>query len=176
MNQEARMARVSFAEVTKRYYGGQEAVADLNPEIADGELPVLVGPSGSGKSTALRMIAGQEEISAGEPVRFTHNERTAPEWWQSSPSSTSARATSSIASCPTTRPPPRRPGRTGHCTVHRRMRPWSDWTRVLASDVHERSRIDEDRGRRSLTGMPEIRNAPSPGIPRGPVGLLEGAA
>ena len=33
------MARVSFAEVTKRYDGGQEAVADLNLEIADGELP-----------------------------------------------------------------------------------------------------------------------------------------
>jgi multiple sugar transport system ATP-binding protein len=60
------MARVSFVDVTKRYDGGQEAVGELNLEIADGELVVLVGPSGSGKSTALRMIAGLEEISAGE--------------------------------------------------------------------------------------------------------------
>jgi ABC-type glutathione transport system ATPase component len=44
---------------------GQAAIAELNLEIADGELAVLVGPSGSGKSTALRMIAGLEEISAG---------------------------------------------------------------------------------------------------------------
>ncbi len=34
--------------------------------IADGEFVVLVGPSGCGKSTLLRMIAGLEEISAGE--------------------------------------------------------------------------------------------------------------
>src|SRR5215211_4614281 len=59
------MARVSFVDVTKRY-DGQAAVAELNLEIADGELVVLVGPSGSGKSTALRMIAGLEEISSGE--------------------------------------------------------------------------------------------------------------
>ena len=37
------MARVSFAEVTKRDDGGQEAVADLNLRIGDGELLVLVG-------------------------------------------------------------------------------------------------------------------------------------
>jgi len=34
--------------------------------IPDGEFCVLVGPSGCGKSTTLRMIAGLEEISAGE--------------------------------------------------------------------------------------------------------------
>ena len=60
------MATVSFSDVTKRYDGGEEAIADLNLEIADGELVVLVGPSGSGKSTALRMLAGLEEISEGE--------------------------------------------------------------------------------------------------------------
>ena len=30
------MARVSFAEVAERYDGGQDAVADLNLEIANG--------------------------------------------------------------------------------------------------------------------------------------------
>ncbi len=35
-------------------------------EIEDGEFIVFVGPSGCGKSTTLRMIAGLEDISAGE--------------------------------------------------------------------------------------------------------------
>jgi multiple sugar transport system ATP-binding protein len=60
------MARVRFAGVTKRYDDGQEAVADLTLDIADGELVVLVGPSGSGKSTALRMLAGLEDVTSGE--------------------------------------------------------------------------------------------------------------
>ena len=42
------------------------AVRDFNLEIQDGEFVVLVGPSGCGKSTTLRMIAGLEDISAGE--------------------------------------------------------------------------------------------------------------
>ena len=35
-------------------------------EIEDGEFIVFVGPSGCGKSTTLRMIAGLEEITAGD--------------------------------------------------------------------------------------------------------------
>ena len=42
------------------------AVKDFNLEIEDGEFVVFVGPSGCGKSTTLRMIAGLEDISAGE--------------------------------------------------------------------------------------------------------------
>ena len=42
------------------------AVKDFNLEIDDGEFVVFVGPSGCGKSTTLRMIAGLEDISAGE--------------------------------------------------------------------------------------------------------------
>jgi len=38
----------------------------ISLDIADGEFMVLVGPSGCGKSTLLRMLAGLEEISAGE--------------------------------------------------------------------------------------------------------------
>ena len=34
--------------------------------IKDGEFVVFVGPSGCGKSTLLRMIAGLEDITAGE--------------------------------------------------------------------------------------------------------------
>lgn len=42
------------------------AVKDFNMEIEDGEFIVFVGPSGCGKSTTLRMIAGLEDISAGD--------------------------------------------------------------------------------------------------------------
>ena len=42
------------------------AVKDFNLEINDGEFVVFVGPSGCGKSTTLRMIAGLEDITAGE--------------------------------------------------------------------------------------------------------------
>ncbi len=45
---------------------GVVAVHDFNLEIADREFIVLVGPSGCGKSTTLRMVAGLEEITAGE--------------------------------------------------------------------------------------------------------------
>ncbi|MGI8939346.1 MAG: ABC transporter ATP-binding protein [Iamia sp.] len=59
------MASVTFDRVTKRY-GGVTAVEDLDLSVQDGEFIVLLGPSGCGKSTALRMIAGLEDISAGE--------------------------------------------------------------------------------------------------------------
>ena len=45
---------------------GVVAVQEFNLDIADHEFIVLVGPSGCGKSTTLRMVAGLEEISAGE--------------------------------------------------------------------------------------------------------------
>ena len=45
---------------------GVVAVQQFNLDIKDQEFIVLVGPSGCGKSTTLRMVAGLEEISAGE--------------------------------------------------------------------------------------------------------------
>jgi len=59
------MATVTFEHVVKKY-GEVLAVDDLNLDIQDGEFMVLVGPSGCGKTTSLRMIAGLEEITAGE--------------------------------------------------------------------------------------------------------------
>jgi multiple sugar transport system ATP-binding protein len=62
------MAEIQLREVTKRYPDGTEAVKQVSLDIADGEFMILVGPSGCGKSTALRMIAGLEEISAGDLI------------------------------------------------------------------------------------------------------------
>ena len=45
---------------------GVVAVQEFNLEIADKEFIVLVGPSGCGKSTTLRMVAGLEDITAGD--------------------------------------------------------------------------------------------------------------
>ena len=60
------MADLSLRGIKKVYDNGVTAVQDFDLEIADKEFIVLVGPSGCGKSTTLRMIAGLEEITAGE--------------------------------------------------------------------------------------------------------------
>ena len=46
-------------------FGFAPVVADLNLQVAEGEMLVLVGPSGCGKTTTLRCIAGLESPSAG---------------------------------------------------------------------------------------------------------------
>ena len=60
------MADIVFDHVSKRYPDGTLAVDDLDIEIADREFMIFVGPSGCGKTTALRMVAGLEEVTAGE--------------------------------------------------------------------------------------------------------------
>jgi multiple sugar transport system ATP-binding protein len=60
------MAKIVFDGVTKEFGDEVVAVDDLSLEIEDGEFMVLVGPSGCGKSTILRMLAGLEEVTAGE--------------------------------------------------------------------------------------------------------------
>ena len=59
------MAEIAIRQVRKSY-GRTEVVHGVDLDIADGEFVVILGPSGCGKSTLLRMIAGLEEISAGE--------------------------------------------------------------------------------------------------------------
>ncbi|MGI9421935.1 MAG: ABC transporter ATP-binding protein, partial [Hyphomicrobiaceae bacterium] len=61
------MARIVLKELRKSY-DDTEAVRGIDLDIAHNEFVVLVGPSGCGKSTTLRMIAGLEEITAGEIV------------------------------------------------------------------------------------------------------------
>ncbi|GAA3540785.1 sn-glycerol-3-phosphate ABC transporter ATP-binding protein UgpC [Amycolatopsis ultiminotia] len=60
------MAEIVLDKVSKRYPDGALAVSEVDITIADGEFIILVGPSGCGKSTTLNMVAGLEDISAGE--------------------------------------------------------------------------------------------------------------
>lgn len=60
------MSTLTLSNIAKCYPNGYKAIQKLDLAIDDGEMVVLVGPSGCGKSTLLRMIAGLEEISAGE--------------------------------------------------------------------------------------------------------------
>src|SRR6195256_2471904 len=61
------LADVRFVQASRIYPGTDlPAVDALDLHIEDGEFMVLVGPSGSGKTTALRMLAGLEEVDAGE--------------------------------------------------------------------------------------------------------------
>src|SRR5262252_6356987 len=59
------MADVLLRNVVK-CFDEVEALRSIDLDIRSSELVVLVGPSGCGKSTTLRMIAGLEEITAGE--------------------------------------------------------------------------------------------------------------
>lgn len=59
------MPRIRFEKIEKSY-GPVQVLPPLDLELEDGEFTVLVGPSGSGKSTTLRILAGLEDLSAGE--------------------------------------------------------------------------------------------------------------
>ena len=59
------MASLQIQNVSKNI-GHVEILHSLTLNIEDGQFVALVGPSGCGKSTLLRLIAGLEDISAGE--------------------------------------------------------------------------------------------------------------
>lgn len=70
------MARVRRGEETlespiltlkhvNKYYGESQALADIQLDVAKGEVVTIIGQSGCGKSTVLRCINGLEEIQSG---------------------------------------------------------------------------------------------------------------
>jgi len=59
------MATVTLKGIQKNY-GTVQVIKGVDLSIDDREFCVFVGPSGCGKSTLLRMIAGLEEITAGD--------------------------------------------------------------------------------------------------------------
>ncbi len=60
------MSQITLTRLNKHYGQAHHAVRDLDLHVAEKEFVALVGPSGCGKSTTLRMIAGLEDVSAGE--------------------------------------------------------------------------------------------------------------
>ncbi|GGL61177.1 ABC transporter ATP-binding protein [Wenxinia marina] len=59
------MADVLLRDIGKSF-GALEVLRHIDLDIRHGEFVVFVGPSGCGKSTLLRMIAGLEDITAGD--------------------------------------------------------------------------------------------------------------
>ena len=59
------MADVVLKNVQKSF-GRMKVIHGVDLDIRDGEFVVFVGPSGCGKSTLLRLIAGLEDITAGD--------------------------------------------------------------------------------------------------------------
>jgi len=61
------MASLTLTGV-KKSFGSQKVLKGISLALASGEFLVLVGPSGCGKSTLLNLIAGLENIDAGEII------------------------------------------------------------------------------------------------------------
>jgi multiple sugar transport system ATP-binding protein len=59
------MATITLKNIEKSY-GPVQIIKGVDLQVEDREFCVFVGPSGCGKSTLLRMIAGLEEITAGD--------------------------------------------------------------------------------------------------------------
>jgi len=60
------MTSISLRNIQKTFGKDTQVIKDVNLDIADGEFCVFLGPSGCGKSTLLRMVAGIEDVTAGE--------------------------------------------------------------------------------------------------------------
>jgi multiple sugar transport system ATP-binding protein len=73
---------VSSVEIrsVRKTFGTLEVIHGVDVDIEDGEFVILVGPSGCGKSTLLRMIAGLEEIDAGDIMIGETRSAVFPYW------------------------------------------------------------------------------------------------
>ncbi len=61
------MSQLSLKRLEKSFNEAR-IIKGIDLEVSEGEFVVFVGPSGCGKSTLLRMIAGLEDVTAGEIV------------------------------------------------------------------------------------------------------------
>jgi ABC-2 type transport system ATP-binding protein len=66
------------AEGLRRQFNGTTAVADLNLEIAQGEIYGFLGPNGAGKSTTVRMLCTLLAPTGGRAVVAGYDVRTDP--------------------------------------------------------------------------------------------------
>jgi cell division transport system ATP-binding protein len=66
---------IQFENVSKRFPGGQEALAGLDLVIEKGEMVFITGHSGAGKSTLLRLFALIDRPSGGQVIVDGKNTR-----------------------------------------------------------------------------------------------------
>lgn len=59
------MSDIRMRKVSKEF-GDVKVIQNVDLDIEEGEFAVFVGPSGCGKSTLLRLVAGLEDITAGD--------------------------------------------------------------------------------------------------------------
>ena len=71
------MGTIVLKDVQKRF-GDVTIIPNANLAIKNGEFVVFVGPSGCGKSTLLRLIAGLEDVTAGEIIIDGNNAAQLP--------------------------------------------------------------------------------------------------
>jgi len=64
---------IRFANVSKRYPGGYEALSDVSLHLVPGEMAFLTGHSGAGKSTLLKLIALIERPTNGQVIINSQN-------------------------------------------------------------------------------------------------------
>lgn len=64
---------IELSHIFKRYSTGNEALSDINFEVAKGEMAFLTGHSGAGKSTVLKLIALVERPTRGQITVNGHN-------------------------------------------------------------------------------------------------------
>jgi branched-chain amino acid transport system ATP-binding protein len=63
---------ISMRGVSK-YFGGVQAVRDIDLNVAHGERKVLIGTNGAGKTTLFNLIAGDLNVTSGRIELFGHN-------------------------------------------------------------------------------------------------------
>jgi cell division transport system ATP-binding protein len=57
---------IRFVDVSRRWPGGREGLAEVGFEVEAGEMVFVTGHSGAGKSTVLRLVSGADRASRGK--------------------------------------------------------------------------------------------------------------